>query len=64
MNYGMFTIEGNLKVASIVEYARFYNLSWETVEQNLIDLGNYDSKYYEAVIPTVKDNVYNAIYNR
>lgn len=61
MHYGMFTSEGNVAIAGIVEYAKMHNLSWATVYQNLVDLSNFDEKYAEATDTVVRECVYDAI---
>lgn len=62
MDYGMYTSEGNIAVAGIVEYSRQHNLSWKTVYQNLVDLSKYDpEKYGEALDTDVRECVYYAI---
>ena len=55
MHYGMFTSEGNVAIAGIVEYAKMHNLSWATVYQNLVDLSNFDEKYAEVRTFTFKN---------
>lgn len=62
MDYGMFTSEGNIAVAGIVEYSIQHKLPWKTVYQNLVDLANYDTaKYGEALDTVVREAVYDAI---
>ena len=62
MNYGMYTSEGNIAVAGIVEYAVKRNLPWSVVYQNLADLANYDyERYGEALDTAVREAVYDAI---
>ena len=62
MDYAMYTSEGNIAVAGIVEYSIQHKLPWKTVYQNLVDLANYDpDKYGEATDTAVRECVYSAI---
>ena len=62
MDYAMFTPEGNIAVAGIVEYSIQHKLSWKTVYQNLVDLAKFDyEKYGEALDTAVRELVYEAI---
>ena len=62
MDYGMFSSNGNIKVAGIVEYAIVHQLPWKVVYQNLIDLAKFDPKQYgEATDTMVRELVYDAI---
>lgn len=62
MDYAMYTSEGNIAVAGIVEYSIQHKLPWKTVYQNLVDLANFDPKKYgEATDTMVREAVYDAI---
>ena len=62
--FGMFSDQGNIAVASIVEYHRQYGSDWSTVLQNLRDLADYNPELYgEATDTAVKEYVYEALFN-
>jgi hypothetical protein len=63
-NFGMFSAQGNVAVAGIVEYHRQYGSNWSTVLQNLRDLADYNPELYgEATDTAVKEYVYEALFN-
>ena len=59
--YGMFTDEGNAKVAAIVEFAKANNAQWENVLPMLGNLAQSDrAKFCEALDTVVREMVYDA----
>lgn len=64
MNYGMFSVEGNEKVASIVMWhiANKAISSPNLVVQNLRDLAAYDEKFAEATDTVVREMVLDAVF--
>ena len=64
MDYGMFSVEGNEKVASIVMWhiANKDVSSPELVIQNLRDLAAYDEKFAEATDTAVREVVLDAVF--
>ena len=57
-SYGMFTPEGNTKVAHIVEFARAHDLDWPSVLPVLRYLAWSDLKFGEAMDTVVREAVY------
>ena len=64
MNYfGMFTDEGNAKVAAIVEFAKTNNAQWEDILPMLRNLAESDrAKFGEALDTAVREIVYDACF--
>jgi hypothetical protein len=64
MDYGMFSVEGNAKVASIVAWhiAGKDITSPKLVLQNLEDLAKYDEKFAEATDTAVREIVLEAVF--
>lgn len=64
MEYGMFSVEGNEKVASIVAWhiAGKDITSPKLVIQNLEDLAKYDVKFAEAADTAVREVVLGAVF--
>lgn len=61
MYYGMFTDEGNAKVAAIVEFAKTNNATWPDVLPMLRNLADsYPRLYGEAMDTVVREAVYDA----
>ena len=61
MYYGMFTDEGNAKVAAIVEFAKTNGAEWENVLPMLRNLADsYPRLYGEAMDTIVREAVYDA----
>ena len=61
MYYGMFTTEGNQKVAAIVEFAKTSGAEWENVLPMLNNLAASDrAKFGEANDTVVREMVYDA----
>jgi len=61
MYFGMFTTEGNQKVAAIVEFAKTNGAEWENVLPMLSNLAASDpAKYGEAMDTMVREMVYDA----
>ena len=59
--FGMFTDEGNAKVAEIVEFAKANNAQWENVLPMLGNLAQSDrAKFGEALDTEVREAVYDA----
>ena len=57
-SYGMFTPEGNAKVAHIVEFAKAHDLDWSSVLPVLRYLAWSDLKFGEAMDTVVREAVY------
>ena len=57
-SYGMFTDEGNKRVAHIVEYAKAHDLEWSSVLPVLRYLAWSDIKCGEAMDTVVREAVY------
>ncbi len=61
--YGMFTDEGNAKVAEIVEFAKTNNAQWEDILPMLRNLAESDrAKFGEALDTAVREMVYDACF--
>ena len=60
-SYGMFTAEGNAKVAHIVEFAHAHDLDWPQVLPVLRYLAWSDLKFGEAMDTVVREAVYTAL---
>jgi len=61
MYFGMFTTEGNQKVAAIVEFAKTNGAEWDNVLPMLSNLAQSDrSKFGEALDTVVREMVYDA----
>jgi hypothetical protein len=60
MYYGMFTTEGNQKVAAIVEFAKTNGAEWENVLPMLRNLADSNPMFREAMDTVVREMVYNA----
>ena len=61
MYFGMFTTEGNQKVAAIVEFAKANGAEWENVLPMLGNLAQSDrAKFGEALDTVVREMVYDA----
>ena len=60
-SYGMFTAEGNAKVAHIVEFANAHDLDWPQVLPVLRYLAWSDLKFGEAMDTVVREAVYTAL---
>ena len=59
--FGMFTTEGNAKVAAIVEFAKTNNAQWDNVLPMLSNLAQSDrAKFGEATDTVVREMVYDA----
>lgn len=59
--FGMFTDEGNAKVAAIVEFAKANNAQWENVLPMLGNLAASDrAKFGEALDTVVREMVYDS----
>ena len=58
--YGMFTTEGNQKVAAIVEFAKTNGAEWENVLPMLKNLALSNPMYREANDTVVREMVYDA----
>lgn len=56
--YGMFTLEGNARVAHIVEFAKAHDLDWPSVLPVLRYLAWSDIKFGEAMDTVVREAVY------
>ena len=57
-SYGMFTDEGNKRVAHIVEFAKAHDLEWSSVLPVLRYLAWSDLKFGEAMDTVVSEAVY------
>ena len=60
MYYGMFTPEGEAKVAAIVEFAKATDANWENVLLMLRNLSVVDPNCGEAMDTVVREMVYDA----
>lgn len=60
-SYGMFTAEGNARVAHIVEFANAHDLDWPQVLPVLRYLAWSDLKFGEAMDTVVREAVYTAL---
>ena len=60
-SYGMFTAEGNARVAHIVEFANAHDLAWPQVLPVLRYLAWSDLKFGEAMDTVVREAVYTAL---
>ena len=60
-SYGMFTAEGNARVAHIVEFANAHDLDWPQVLPVLRYLAWSDLKFGEAMDTEVREAVYTAL---
>lgn len=60
MYYGMFTTEGNQKVAAIVEFAKTNGAEWENVLPMLSNLAQSNPMFREAMDTVVREMVYDA----
>ena len=61
MYFGMFTTEGNAKVAEIVEFAKANGAQWEDVLLMLRNLAaSNPAKFGEAMDTVVREMVYDA----
>ena len=61
MYFGMFTTEGNAKVAEIVEFAKANGAQWEDVLLMLRNLAaSNPAKFGEAMDTVVREKVYDA----
>jgi len=60
MYYGMFTTEGNQKVAAIVEFAKTSGAEWENVLPMLNNLAASAAIFREANDTVVREMVYDA----
>ena len=58
--YGMFTDQGNLAIAALVNYARVAQLTWPETYRCLESLAKNDS-YGEAMDTDVRECVYSAL---
>ena len=59
MTYGMFSVEGNRAISSIIAYHKYHKSSWTVVLQNLRDLADSDyQKFGEAMDTEVRECVY------
>jgi hypothetical protein len=58
--YGMFTDQGNLAIAALVNYARVAGLTWPETYQCLDKLSN-NKLYGEAMDTEVRECVYSAL---
>ena len=61
-SYGMFTPEGNARVAHIVEFAKAHDLDWPSVLPVLRYLAWSDLKFGEAMDTVVREAVYTELY--
>lgn len=60
MYFGMFTTEGNQKVAAIVEFAKTNGAEWENVLPMLRNLADSNPMCREAMDTVVREMVYDA----
>lgn len=59
--FGMFSDEGNAKVAAIVEFAKTNNAEWKDILPMLSNLAKSDyDKFGEAMDTVVREMVYDA----
>jgi hypothetical protein len=62
MGFGMFTEEGEKRVANIVKIAKDNGWSWARTEQELYMLADSDAQLFgEATDTVVRENVYVAL---
>jgi hypothetical protein len=61
-SFGMFSVEGNNAVATIVAYHKAHKSPWTLVYQNLRDLADSNQeKFGEAMDTVVREMVYDAV---
>ena len=58
--YGMFTDQGNLAIAALVNYARVAGLTWPETYRCLVSLSRNDA-YSEGTDTAVRECVYSAL---
>jgi acetone carboxylase gamma subunit len=60
IDFGMFTLEGNLVISNLVDFANNNNLEWNIV-RNMLDVLSKDERFSECMDTAVREVVYESV---
>ena len=60
IDFGMFTLEGNLVISNLVDFANNNNLEWNIV-RNMLDVLSKDDRFSECMDTAVREVVFESV---